>query len=88
MRLYDEKRSCIKVGDSIEFTDVETLQTLYCRAVNLYVYPSFKELYKRHDKLSIGYREDEEAKPEDMLAYYSQAEIDKYGVVGIELEIE
>ena len=85
MRLYDEKRSLIKVGDSIEFTDVETGALLLCEVVHLYRYNNFQQLYSHHDKISIGYVEEEEANPDDMLDYYTQEEIEKYGVVGIEI---
>ena len=63
MRLYDEKRSLINEGDSIEFTDVATGETLVCRVVHLYCYASFEDLYAHHDKISIGYKESEEANP-------------------------
>ena len=86
MRLYDDKRKTLKVGDMVEFTDVKTGETLVCEVVKLHIYPTFDELYKNHDKISIGYEEDEIAHPKDMLAYYSQDEIAKYGVVGIEIK--
>lgn len=83
MRLYDEKRALIRVGDEILFTDVDTAETLDCIVVALYVYKSFDELYRHHDKISIGYKENETADPKDMLAYYPQEKIEKYGVIGI-----
>ncbi len=86
MRLMDEKRAKIAVGDCILFTNAKTGETLTRSVKNLYVYPSFEELYRHHDKLSIGYTENEIAKPEDMLAYYSEEEIARYGVVAIELQ--
>ncbi len=54
---------------------------------NLYRYSNFEELYLNHDKKSIGYKENEEADLKDMLKYYSQENIDKYGVLGIEIKI-
>lgn len=86
MRLMDEKRSKISVGDTIVFTNTKTGETLICLVKNLYVYPSFEELYQNHDKRAIGYRENETASPDDMLAYYSKEEITRYGVVGIEVQ--
>ena len=85
MRLYDEKRSKIKIGDSIIFTDTSNGEKIECLVSNLYRYPSFKELYKHHDSVSIGYSKGEDADPDDMLQYYSKDMIEKYGVVGIEL---
>ena len=87
MRLFDEKRALIEVGDSIEFTDLSTEERLLCRVECLHLYASFAELYAHHDKISIGYEENEEAKPDDMLAYYPQSEVEKYGVVGIEITL-
>lgn len=87
MRLNDDKRKLLKVGDRVEFTDIKTLETLVCTVVNLHTYPTFDELYQNHDKISIGYEENEIADPKDMLAYYPQEEINKYGVVGIEIKI-
>ena len=87
MRLNDDKRKLLKVGDMVEFTDITTQETLTCTVVKLHVYASFDELYKNHDKISIGYMENEVADPKDMLAYYTQKEIDGCGVVGIEVKI-
>ncbi len=87
MRLCDEKRSIISAGDSIEFTNARNGEVLECIVTNLYKYNSFDELYKHHDKISIGYAEDENANPADMLAYYSMDKIEKYGVIGIEIRV-
>ena len=85
MRLNDEKRSIIKVGDSIEFTNTTSQEKMLCIVLNLFHYPDFAELYKNHDKISIGYKEEEKADPNDMRKYYTTEQIEKYGVVGIEL---
>ncbi|MBE7086572.1 MAG: RNA-binding protein [Clostridiales bacterium] len=87
MRLYDEKRATIHVSDIIEFINIDTKEMLTCTVVNLYCYSSFEELYSHHDKVSIGYSAQDIANPKDMLTYYSQAKINKYGVVGIELQL-
>ena len=55
---------------------------------NLYHYKSFQELYLNHDKISIGYKENEEAKPEDMEVYYNKENIEKYGVLAIEISVD
>lgn len=87
MRLNDEKRSIISVGDTIEFTNTTTQEKISCQVVNIYKYANFAELYKHHDKISIGYKEDETANPDDMLLYYTKEDIEKYGVVGIEISV-
>ena len=83
LRLYDEKRAAISPGDTIVFTDTETGESVECLVLELFRYPSFRELYARHDKISIGYEEHEKADPDDLLTIYSQKSIDKFGVVGI-----
>jgi len=87
MRLYDEKRQLINVGDIITFTNNETLENFDARVVCLHKYKSFDELYDKFDKLRLGYKEDEIAKAEDMEMYYSKEDIDKYGVLGIEIVV-
>ena len=57
------------------------------QVVNIFKYANFAELYKHHDKISIGYKEDETANPDDMLLYYTKEDIEKYGVVGIEISV-
>ncbi len=88
LRLFDEKRSAIKEGDFIEFSNLNFEGTLLCRVKKLRVFPNFESLYAEYDKISIGYEENEAANPKDMSAYYSAEEIARYGVVAIEIEIE
>lgn len=87
LRLNDEKRSLIKIGDRIEFTNRVNEEKIVVSVVNLHKYDSFEELYKHFDKVSMGYREDEDADPKDMEQYYSKEEQEKYGVLGIEIKL-
>ena len=87
LRLYDEKRQEIQVGDKIEFTNRVTGEKQLTKVIAMHIYSSFADLYKDYDKVSMGYRENEEAKPEDMELYYPKDEQEKYGVVGIEIEL-
>lgn len=87
LRLYDEKRQKLKNGDKIEFTNIKTGETLVCNVKRLHVFPSFEELYEHFDKISIGYDEDETADFKDMEKYYSKEDENKYGTVGIEIEL-
>ena len=86
MRLFDGKRSALSVGDTIIFEDTSDGSRLECIVLALHRYPSFTELYARHDKTSIGYGVNEIADPADMLKYYSDEDIRKYGGVGIEIQ--
>lgn len=86
LRLYDEKRQLLKIKDLILFRNRENDEELLTEIVNLHRYPSFKELYKHFDKISMGYNEAEDARSEDMEEYYSKEEQENYGVVGIEIK--
>ena len=87
MRLFDEKRSKINIGDRIEFENTDTHQTIMCRVVSLTQYNDFYELYSHCDKVAIGYGEDEIANAEDMYNYYSAEQIKENGVLAIEIEL-
>ncbi|OKZ83092.1 MAG: hypothetical protein BHW07_01230 [Clostridium sp. CAG_433_25_7] len=76
----------MKIKDLIEFTNKETLEQMLVEIQNLYHYPSFDELYKHFDKVSMGYKENDVADPKDMEKYYSKEEQEKYGVLGIEIK--
>lgn len=86
MRLYDEKRRQIKIDDEILFAHAETGEILPCKVKGLCICGDFNQLYSRYNPMVLGYSADEKADPQDMLAYYSQENIDAYGVVGIEVK--
>ena len=88
LRLYDEKRRLININDTIIFKNINNNNTLEVAVKALHIYPSFEELYKHFDKISLGYLENEEANYKDMNLYYSEADILKYGVVGIQIELK
>lgn len=87
LRLNDEKRQLINIGDIITFENRSDGEIIKVKVLNLHKYPSFEELYKHFDKVSMGYKEDEECNYKDMEQYYSKEEQSKYGVVGIEVEL-
>lgn len=87
LRLNDEKRQKLNANDNIEFTNIKTLEKITVKIKALHKYPNFEELYKHFDKISMGYEEDEIANYKDMEKYYSQEEQNKFGVLGIEIEV-
>ena len=90
LRLNDEKRRLINVGDEITFINTEdNRKTLKTEIVNIYKYKSFKELYADLPLLKCGYTKEDisNAKPEDMIEYYSEEQQKKYGVLGIEIKV-
>ena len=87
MRLYDERRVNIAVGDEIEFENNDTGQKITCKVVNLTRFNDFFELYSHFDKVALGYNKGEIANPEDMYNYYSPEKIAQYGVLALEIEL-
>ena len=87
LRLWDEKRQKIKIGDTVVFTNTISGEKLKATVLNLYCFDSYEELYKELPLLKCGYTEDDidTAQASDMEAYYSADEQAKYGVVGIEI---
>ena len=91
LRLLDEKRQQVRVGDEIEFTEVpESKRKVLTKVVALHRFPSFEELYDALPLDKCGYSESEieNASPEDANVYYSLEEQKKYGVVGIGIELQ
>ena len=88
LRLYDEKRRRIKPGDVIRFENSQhSGEMLRMTVQELYVFPSFRELYASLPLLQCGYTEEtiSSASPDDMNRYYSEEEQRKYGVAGIRI---
>lgn len=88
LRLNDEKRKQISVGDTIKFINTEdSNDTLRVKVVDLFLFSSFAELYDNLPLLNCGYNEDNinTASPDDMEMYYSREKQNKYGVVGIKI---
>jgi len=90
LRLNDEKRSWVKVGDTIFFTNVQTENRIETTVTNIYKFKSFDELYQELPLDKCGYSKVElpTAKASDMIPYYSIKKQVKYGVLGIEVDIE
>ena len=87
MRLFDEKRQKIKIGDIIIFANLDTKKEIITEVVDLKVYKTFEELYANYPKCSLGYLADEIANPNDMLEYYSKEDISNFGVLAIEIKL-
>lgn len=91
LRLYDEKRKMISIGDSIVFVNTEdSNDTLSVNVVDLFVFDSFGELYNNLPLLECGYTKDDikTASPDDMEKYYSKEKQKQYGVVGIKISLQ
>ena len=89
LRLNDEKRRLIKVGDKIEFIQTETGEKLIAKVTALHRFDSFAELHRKLPLLKCGYTAADisTAKPEDMNLYYTPEQQRKYGVLGIDIKV-
>lgn len=88
LRLYDEKRKCVEIGDEIEFVNTKTEEQLVVCVKDIHIFQNFMDLYHTLPLLQCGYTEGnvDTAKPEDMEAYYSKEQQEQYGVVAFEIE--
>lgn len=88
LRLYDEKRQKINVGDTIVFTNIENPEfQLTAEVLNIHRFNSFDELYTKLPLDKCGYKKGEKADPADMEVYYPKEMQQRYGVVGIEIAV-
>ena len=76
LRLYDEKRRLIRVGDRITFTQTETGETLTVRVTSLHPFPCFGDLFARLGTECC-------AGAVDMVLYYPPEQQQRFGVLGI-----
>jgi ASC-1-like (ASCH) protein len=86
VRINDEKRRQLAVGDIIEFSSRETPEnTISVRVVALLTYSSFQELFQAFSPSAYGANSATEY--ESMYQYYSREEEREFGVVGIQFEL-
>jgi len=89
LRLNDEKRQIIKVGDSISFLKEPDLKEEFtAKVVGLLNYSSFTELFKDFD---ISVLADKSMTKEELInvlqEFYTIEKQSTYGVLGIKIEI-
>ncbi len=85
IRLYDEKRKNITVGDSIQFIKkTNPHETITVFVLELITCRSFKELFHTIDhKQLCNFKLTSQQFTNNMYKYYSPEEEKKYGVLGI-----
>ena len=88
MRCHDEEKSLIKVGDEIIFTNRDTEEKIKADVIDIKIYKDFEELYSHYNNKELGYLEEENADPNDMLQYYTKDKIQKYGVMAIKIRLK
>ena len=87
LRLYDEKRQKIKLGDEIEFSKSET-EKFKAKAIGLIRYQSFEDLFK---DFPIEILADKTMTKNELLnvlsEFYTEEKQREFGVVGIRIKI-
>lgn len=89
IRLNDEKRQLVKIGDIITFRRADKLEESFdVIVIDLLYYPTFKDII---DDLDIELIANKEADKEDLKTllskFYTEEEEQKFGVVGIKFEV-
>ena len=85
IRLNDEKRRQIKVGDSIDFQHIDTGDILKVQVINLYKFDTFEELFNKFDYKKLGLKETDDYTIMDN--FYTKEEQSKYGALAIEIKL-
>lgn len=88
LRLYDDKRKAVTVGDTIVFDSLaDNNSRISVTVVALHIFDCFEDLYAALPLEKCGYSHGESASPRDMEHYYSKEDQTRYGVVGIEIAL-
>ena len=89
IRLYDEKRQQIKIGDIIKFLkEPELNESFNAKVIGLLRYNSFEEMFKDFD---ISILSDDSMTKDELISvleqFYTKEKQEKYGVLGIRIEL-
>ena len=90
LRLNDDKRRNIKVGDYIilnNLAEKPELTKCVVQVTALHKFDNFEDLYNNLDMTRCGYSKCDAANFNDMSAYYSAERQAEWGVVGIEFDL-
>ena len=89
IRLNDEKRQNIKLGDKIKFLKEPDLnESFEAQVIGFLRYYSFEEMFKDYD---ISILSDKSMTKEELISvleqFYTKEKQEKYGVLGIRIEL-
>lgn len=83
VRLNDEKRQLINIGDIIVFEHIDTKEIIKTRVIDLHRFNTFEELFNYFDCKRLGLKETDDARICDN--FYTKEEQEKYDALGIEI---
>lgn len=85
LRLNDEKRRMVSIGDTIEFSETDAPdRKIRVEVTALHSYSSFRELFAELPKEKCGFGTDETVPDDYMDSFYPREKQEKYGTLGIE----
>ena len=89
IRLYDEKRQGIKLGDTIKFLkEPELSETFNAKVIGLLRYNSFEDMFKDFDiSILAGESMTKEGLIKVLEQFYTKEKQEQYGVLGIRIEL-
>lgn len=89
VRMFDEKRQKIGVGDTITFKKLPELKEEITKEIIGYaVFENFTEMFNHIDKVKAGWdpKDTNEQITKEMEKYYPKEEQERYNVIGIFLK--
>ena len=87
IRLNDEKRRAVKVGDTIEFTETESGRKMRVAVESLQTFATYEDLLHALPPAACGYGAGDKASPHDMDAYYPPEKQEKFGFLAIGVKL-
>lgn len=85
VRLNDEKRKLINIGDIIEFENLDTKEILRVKVKKLYKFKTFEELFNTFEHKRLGLKYEDSASI--MNNFYSKEDQEKYEALAIEVKL-
>ena len=89
LRLFDEKRKQIKIGDTIKFMkEQEPNEFFYAKVVALLRYKTFEDMFSDFDISILASKSmSKNELIKDLEKFYTKEKQSKYGVLGIKIEL-
>ena len=90
VRLFDEKRQKIKIGDIIKINkEPQMVESLNAKVIDLLYFKNFKEMANNISAKQIGFDgSSREYIVNEYHKFYGEQEEQKYGVVAIKIEVQ
>ena len=85
VRLNDEKRQLINIGDVIEFTNLDTGETINTKVIGLHKFNTFTDLFNTFNHSRLGLNNNDDVSIMDN--FYTKEEQYKYGALGIQIKL-